>query len=302
MRLTKHSIFASLANFLVVCAFSENAYSEANSWSGLSVAKGNERGYVETPMGLVHYQRRGEGAPLLLLHQTPWFSIQYAPALPILAELGIEAIAPDRPGYGFSDGPDKQPSIDDYADNLSHVIQALGYDRVSVLGHHTGASVAAALAHRYPELVERLILNGVPFYNEEERKQRLARTHWTRWLEADGAHLAARFSARAKSVPAGEVIDGVQWSTLSFFLAGDKEWFGHTAAFSYDMLPAIREIKADTLILVNRNDSLFEQSRRAHELRRDFQFIELEGGYSHVMYDYPRPWAIPIAQFILNKK
>ncbi len=302
MRHIKHSVVSGLIGFLSLFGMAESVRAESNSWPGLAITKGSDRGYVETPMGLVHYQRRGEGAPLLLLHQTPWFSIQFAPALPILAELGIEAIAPDRPGYGFSDGPDEQPSIEEYADNLKHVIDALGYERVSVLGHHTGASVAAAFAHRYPDSIERLILNGVPLYTEEQRKQRLGRVHWSRWLETDGAHLAARFAARAKSIPSGEVLGGVQWSTLSFFLAGEKEWFGHTAAFSYDMLPAIQEIKADTLIMVDKNDSLFTQSGRVIELRPDFQYQELEGRYSHAMYDYPRPWAESVARFILDGK
>jgi hypothetical protein len=45
------------------------------------------RAYVDIPEGQVHYQTAGSGEPILLLHQTPQSSDEYAMCLmPILAE------------------------------------------------------------------------------------------------------------------------------------------------------------------------------------------------------------------------
>jgi len=115
------------------------------------------KGYADTPLGQVHYWRAGpkDGLPILLLHQTPWLGVQYAKVLPLLAAAGLNAIAVDTPGYGLSDLPDHQPSIEEYADNLTHVLTALSLSKAAVAGHHTGASIAAAFAHRHPSHTRR---------------------------------------------------------------------------------------------------------------------------------------------------
>lgn len=33
--------------------------------------------YVDTPVGQVHVRSLGEGAPVVLLHQTPWSGVQF---------------------------------------------------------------------------------------------------------------------------------------------------------------------------------------------------------------------------------
>ena len=42
------------------------------------------KGYVDSPMGQVHYCESGSGQPLLLLHQTAWSAIQFKGAMPLL--------------------------------------------------------------------------------------------------------------------------------------------------------------------------------------------------------------------------
>lgn len=270
------------------------------AWSGASVMRGGTRGYVSTPMSQVHYRVMGEGTPILLLHQTPWFSVQFAHAVPELARIGFRALATDRPGYGLSDAPAAPPTIDDYADDLVPVLDALGMDRPIVLGHHTGASVAAAFAVRHADRTRALIMDGVPLYSEAERKERLARPHWDRWLEPDGKHIADRFAMRAgRKTKNGEIagLAGVQWSVLSFFLAGDTEWYGHQAAFSYDMEVALKAIKRPTLLISHTDDVLHPSTMRAAALRPDFKLKEFVGGSSQSIFDDPGPWAATVAEF-----
>ena len=286
----------------------------AGRWPGLGVMKGTSRGYVTTPMGHVHYIAQspagGGGRPLVLLHQTPWFSVQFARVLPLLAARGFDVVAPDRPGFGFSDAPDTPPTMDDYADNLANTFDALGIEQAVVVGHHTGAAVAAALAHRYPGKVSRLVLDGVPFYSAEERAERLARPHWDRWLEADGAHLKARFDARANrkgrqlraagqdTEQESEWLEGVQWSVLCLFMAGETEWYGHAAAFANDMTEALRAIAVPTLIVSHTEDTLYKHGKRTLALRPDFEEMTFEGGHAQVPYDEPQFWVDAITPFL----
>jgi len=273
---------------------------EDSVWQGVGALKSSTRGYVETPMGQVHYLMQGEGVPVLLLHQTPWFSVQFARVLPHLADRGIQAIAPDRPGYGLSDPPDEPKTMDAYADNLVHVLDALGLERVAVVGHNTGASVAVEFARRHPDRVTKLVLHGTPLYTKEEQAVRLARPHWDRWLEADGSHLKDYFAGRGRIVPSDAPLQGLQWSVLAFFLAGETEWYGHQAAFSYDMEAAIKELTVPTFLFAHEGDALASQTKRASDLRPDFDYKEYARAYSHIMYDDPKPWADKVADYILG--
>ena len=47
-----------------------------------------QRGYVETRTGLVHYREQGTGPAVVLLHQTSWNSAQYRNIMPLLAAAG----------------------------------------------------------------------------------------------------------------------------------------------------------------------------------------------------------------------
>ena len=120
------------------------------------------KGYADGPFGQIHYQEAGSGAALLLLHQSPSSSEMFEAAYQPLAERGIRAIGVDTPGFGQSHVPDEQPWIPDYANAIRSVIDHLELERTAVLGHHTGASIAAELAVMEPERVTRVVLNGAP--------------------------------------------------------------------------------------------------------------------------------------------
>lgn len=277
---------------------SGQASEAGKGWPGLHVM-GGRKAYADTPMGQVHYRVMGDGIPLVLLHQTPWFSVQYATVQPFLVAAGIQCIAIDTPGFGYSDLPKEQPTIEGYADNITYILDELGLDRVAVAGFHTGASIAAAFAHRYPEKTASLILDGAPLYTDQERKDRLAQGHWDQTPRRDGSHLSERFEVIRERITKNTAEnESINWSVLSFFMAGDKEFYGHIAAFTYDMAPAIQEIETPTLVVSHTTDNLHFSAARILKLRPDFQYHEFEGGNSHVIYDHPEPWAEVAINFV----
>jgi pimeloyl-ACP methyl ester carboxylesterase len=116
----------------------------------------------------------GEGDPVVLLHGFPESSWSWRHQLPALAEAGYHAVAPDLRGYGATDRPEE---VADYAvpelvGDLEALIGALGHERVHVVGHDWGGSVAWATASRRPELVRSLaVLNSVhPVASAEGRQ------------------------------------------------------------------------------------------------------------------------------------
>jgi pimeloyl-ACP methyl ester carboxylesterase len=106
----------------------------------------------------VHYRQAGD-APILYLHGVPTNSHDW---IPFLERVG--GIAPDLPGFGSSAKPaDFDYSIEGYDRFLEAFTEAVGLERFTLVVHDWGA-VGLALAQRFPERVERLLLfSCVPF-------------------------------------------------------------------------------------------------------------------------------------------
>jgi pimeloyl-ACP methyl ester carboxylesterase len=66
-------------------------------------------------------------------------------------------IAPDLPGFGYSDAPD-HGEIEAYARNLAEALAILGIERFTLVGHSLGGAIATALAELLPDKVGALVL------------------------------------------------------------------------------------------------------------------------------------------------
>lgn len=264
------------------------------------------RAYAATALGQVHYRQvAGPGAapraPMLLIHQTPWYALEYANAIPLLAAAGYTLIAPDTPGFGFSPAPAGSPDLPAYADALAQVLDAAGVERAIVVGHHTGAALAALLAARHPQRVQCVVLHGMPLYSDAERTQKLAglAAQGDPPLSADGTHLSRHFAAIRERIMHGQgSLEGVQASTVSWLIASDRGMRAYRALFEFaDMESALRSIRAPTLLAVDMDDRLLDATRRASRLQTGFQYQELAGGWSHVIFDRPDEWTAMLRGF-----
>jgi pimeloyl-ACP methyl ester carboxylesterase len=112
----------------------------------------------------IFYREAGptDAPTILLLHGFPTSSHMFRDLLPKLAET-YHVVAPDYPGYGYSDAP----SVDtfDYSfEKLADVVEAftekLGLERYSLYIQDFGSPVGMRLATRHPERVEALIVQN----------------------------------------------------------------------------------------------------------------------------------------------
>jgi pimeloyl-ACP methyl ester carboxylesterase len=106
----------------------------------------------------IHY-RHADDAPILYLHGVPTHSQDW---VPFLERSG--GTAPDLPGFGKSAKPaDFDYSIEGYDRFLEAFVDHVGLERFSLVMHDWG-SVGLALAQRFPERIERLLMIcTVPF-------------------------------------------------------------------------------------------------------------------------------------------
>jgi pimeloyl-ACP methyl ester carboxylesterase len=117
-----------------------------------------KKAYVDVPEGQIHYRSEGEGEPLLLFHQAPMSSVEWEEVMPLLSP-HFRVIAPDMLGHGNSDDPPREFEMADFTRTTLQFMDALGIQRASVGGNHSGAALAMSLAVHHPERVSRLAMS-----------------------------------------------------------------------------------------------------------------------------------------------
>jgi len=103
----------------------------------------------------------GSGPAVLLLHGHPQTHVVWRHIAPRLVSAGFSVVAPDLRGYGDSEKPASDTSHSSYskrvmaADQVA-LMQNLGFETFSVVGHDRGGRVAHRLCLDHPSCVERV--------------------------------------------------------------------------------------------------------------------------------------------------
>lgn len=125
-----------------------------------------EHSHIETNGIKLHVVQAGpkSGVPVVLLHGFPEFWYGWRNQIPALAEAGCRVIVPDQRGYNLSDKPKglKNYDVRTLVQDIIGLIDALGYEKVNLVGHDWGAVVAWTLAILHPERLHKLGIMNVP--------------------------------------------------------------------------------------------------------------------------------------------
>ncbi|KRE39025.1 2-hydroxy-6-oxo-2,4-heptadienoate hydrolase [Janibacter sp. Soil728] len=116
-----------------------------------------------------NYHDVGEGDPVLLIHGSGPGVSAWANWRTVLPELSKEhrVIAPDILGFGYTERPDGVTyDMATWTEHLVGLLDALGLDRVAIIGNSFGGALALNVATHHPDRVSKLVLMGavgVPF-------------------------------------------------------------------------------------------------------------------------------------------
>lgn len=114
----------------------------------------------ETAMDIqLAYTEKGQGKPLLLLHGNGEDGSYFVHQIEYFARTR-RVIALDTRGHGKSPRGEAPFTIRQFAEDLRCFLEEKGISRTDLLGFSDGANIALVFALRYPERVDRLILNG----------------------------------------------------------------------------------------------------------------------------------------------
>jgi pimeloyl-ACP methyl ester carboxylesterase len=253
-----------------------------------------KRGYADTCCGQVHYLRSGTGRKVMLIHQSPWSSRQFHAVVPLLATSGYDVLVPDLPGFGMSDSG-CPARVESYADALSNLIDALSFAPCAVVGHHTGALVAAALAARPDTPAIAAVLDNAPCYTPDERAAREQARSAASPLKPDGSHFTDRWALLKQRGDPALSDASIDLAVRAWSEAGRHD--GHRAAFSFDLVETLARVRTPVLVVQGLRDPLVDHAERILALLPSAEHAQLAGGAA-AMLEEPSTWTAAIQPFL----
>lgn len=255
----------------------------------------------------VYYEIHGEhaGVPLLLVMGMGgscrgWLPLQ----VPDFSRERRTVIF-DHRGVGESEDPGGDVTTAQLADDTVHLLDALGIERVDVLGVFMGGMVAQEMALRHPERVDRLLLTGT--FARPDAKRRLLLEHW-RDLAESGASVDVLVRERmlwSLHDETLELTDLIE-SMLEFYaregVPPSKDVFVRQceACLGHDAADRLGEIRQTTLVVCGEHDELtpLAQHRKLADAIPNAHLVTISGAAHLVMLENAEQFNRIVLQFI----
>lgn len=195
------------------------------------------RKFVDGQYGQIHVRiakpTEQPNRPLACLHMSPKSGRTFAKFIEQASNDRI-AIAHDYPGFGESDPPPDTPpvSIEDYAQSLWDVVDALKLGDIDIIGYHTGSEVAAEAARQRPEQVGSIVMISAPVFTPDELKH-MQQTFDFIPLDVEGTRFRKMWENVVHHRGPGVELESMAMSFAENLRAGENYEWGHRAAFEY---------------------------------------------------------------------
>lgn len=235
------------------------------------------RAYAQGPYGQVHLYLAGEKGsahrPMVCFHQSPLSGRTFDA---IMQDLGRDRfiVAPDTPGYGLSDPPDRNITIPEYARALGVTIDAMSLGEIDVCGVHTGARIAVEFTRQHRNQVKHVVLVGVGAYTDAERAKQREWTGAALDKTEDGSYLMkiwhnwAQFRTKEVTYP---MIERYMSDSLR---NTDRKVDVFPGIFDHDMAAALADIDQPILAFAVRDD-IYEATMRSKQYMKNGRVVDL---------------------------
>lgn len=259
------------------------------------------RHFVEVPAGTIHCAMAGSGPPVLLLHQTPRSWDEFRDVLPLLGRR-FRAIAMDTIGFGDSSRPPLgNDSIEHWAEVAMSLADALGIERLSVVGHHTGAVIAAETAAAYPDRIVAAVLSAPPWVDAGFRVSHAGPPRIDNvQRRTDGSHLGELWRIRQPWYPPGD-IDLLERFVVDAVKAGPRAAEGHAVVARYVMEARLPLIHCPVLVIAPSADPhAYPSARPVADRIAGSRMVEVGGGRVPLPDQMPERFAELVTDFLLG--
>jgi 3-oxoadipate enol-lactonase len=249
----------------------------------------------------IAWERRGEGAPVVLVHGLGYARWGWEPVADLFAER-FEIVLLDNRGVGASDAPPGPYTAAEMAVDVLSVLDDAGLERAHVVGTSLGGMIAQELALSSPERVNRLVLvcttpggpNAAPMPEQTVR------------LLAEASSLEPRVALRrfVENALAPDPPEELVERILAHRLATPQPlaaWSSQAAAgVTFDVWDRLGELRAPTLIVHGTEDVVVDPAN-AERLAERIQGARVErfDGCGHLLFwEEPARFADVVGEFL----
>ena len=218
-------------------------------------------------------------------------------------------IALDQRGHGESEWPTPPAyATEDFVGDLLGVMDALGWRRMTVVGHSMGGANSMALAAWHPERVERLVIvdsrPSIPaerlgvMHERGARALRTPRRHSTIESAVASFRLLPRDTVADPALLAHVARAGIAERNGGFSYRFDPSANGSRRP--HDLWPHLSRIAAPTLLLRAALSPVLT-AEMADQMRKaipDVRFVEVPGAYHHLTLDQPDAFVTAVSEFL----
>lgn len=237
-----------------------------------------EHYFVQTNGLTLHVVMAGpaDGKPLILLHGFPEFWFGWHKQIPFLAQQGFRVIVLDQRGYNLSDKPRGVAAyhLDELTNDVTGLMDALGYQDAFLAGHDWGGVVAWWLAVHQPHRLRKMAVLNAPFpavamdairagNREQLRKSWYVLAFQIPWLtergfhqqnEGEGRNILLRISHPDTFTPAELLVYEHAWEKPGA-VTGMINWYrANLGTFLTMTPPPVGSIQTPTLMLWGEQD------------------------------------------------
>lgn len=225
-------------------------------------------------MDIQHYYiEQGTGFPLILLHGNGEDVSYFVHQMELFSK-HFRVIAIDTRGHGKTPRGEAPFTIRQFADDLLGFMDAHGIQKAHLLGFSDGGNIAMIFAMKYPERVEKLILDGANLDTSGVK--------WRIQLSIDFGYWMARLFARKRP-------EAQKNAELLGLMVNDP-----------NVKPEeLSRIQAPTLVLAGTNDMIKESHTRLIARSIPGAKMVILPGDHFVANKNPRPFNEAVLQFLL---
>ena len=291
--------------------------------------RGVRRGYADIGGGLqMYYETMGEGAPLVLLHQSWWNSFEFEGVIPLLAAK-YKVYAFDTLGFGFSPAAPEWWEFAEFTDSVVRAMDTLGIKKAHFAGMHTGALLMADLDARHKERCDAMCYGGLAIYDEALRKKKYSfrrmigqnQAPYVKVLQpgdvigyegallqrkTDGGHMIEYWMEQVRENPDSK-LEYIQRAMMANLLHYDKGGAdGLTVLLGFNLKRALKFCTRPCLHLIGSRDvvkkPLFEPIQQAASYMKSKvkRFKVIYGAGIMGWLDYPQEYAAACLEFLAD--
>lgn len=221
----------------------------------------------------LNVMERGSGKPLVLLHGNGE-SLEYFKSQIRYFSRSYRVIAVDTRGHGGSERGSAPFTLKQFAKDLKALLDTMGIRKISLLGFSDGGNIALIFALKYPDSVERLILNGAnlnPFGMKASALIPIAFEYAAAVVKASGGSDALRHMTGGEDR---------KISAQKREAVRKKELFGLMIREPWIRPKHLREISCPTLVIAGTKDMIrTSHTRLIAERIRSARLVLLRGDH-----------------------